>query len=52
MLRQKNLKAYINDVILQEDSADFIRQYLEATMDMIQINEEDKEEAREELETP
>jgi len=45
------LKAYINDVILQEDSADFIRQYLEATMDMIQINEEDKEEAREELET-
>jgi len=43
------LKSFINEVVLQEDSAEFIKKYLEATLEMIEMEEEDKQEALEEL---
>jgi hypothetical protein len=43
------INSFINDVVLQEDCAEFIKKYMESTLDMIEMNEEDKEEALAEL---
>lgn len=42
---KKLMHAFINDVVLQESSADFMRKYMESIMDMYEFSAEEEEKA-------
>jgi len=46
---KKLLHAFINDVILQEDTIEFGKKYMEAAINMYDFPEEEKQEALDEI---